>query len=236
MIFLTRQNAFLTKKIKKMTKITPSRDPASSGTLTGLLKHVFLKNFSRIDTILPAVVVSFEAGNPSYVQVQPAIDYILTNNETKSRAPLVRVPVARIGSSAIALDFKIEPGDVGLLLACDRDISNFLKNGKQSTPANFVIKNFSNSFFLPIALLGVDFSGEGAVLQTPGAETGIMLSSSEVLIKTSDTTVTLTQGSINISSSGEIKITTSDRVLVEGDLAVSQNITAGGSITPNTPP
>ena len=186
----------------------PSIDPANIGSLVGTFDHIFLKNIQAIDGVIPATVVAYDRNSsPPRAQVQPAINIKTTDGQSQPRAQIVNVPVCRIGSGGYFLDFNVKPGDYGLLIACDRDISLFMQNKTASAPNTYRVKSFSDSFFLPIVL-------KSATIDSENSEFAVLQNE---------------DGSVCISIQ-------TNRVKIKSDLYVDGNIQASGSITPDVPP
>jgi protein gp138 len=214
-----------------MTNANPSLDPANNDTLTGTLRQVFLKLMQRTDGVLPASVVAFDG--TSRVQVQPLIPLVATDGQQTSRAQIASIPVVQVGAGGYFLHFNLKPGDLGLIIACDRDISNFLQSYQEAQPNTARIKNFSDSFFLPCVMNGFTVAGEdreNAVLQNIDGTVRISLSTTGVKI-------TAPPNGIELNSDVLItgKLTVNGRVIAETDLASGGNITAAGTITDHTP-
>jgi protein gp138 len=204
---------------------TPSlgNDPANNDSLAGMLSLVFRKLMQAIDGVTPAAVVGYEAGPPDYVSVQPLVQTVSTLGQTESRAQIARVPVCQIGAGGFVMRFPLVAGDTGLLIACDRDISLFMQSGQQSPPNTNRIKDFGDSFFLPIVLRGYTIANAAdAVLQSLDGTVAVNLSSDKI---------TLTAPTVEIP--GELIV--GGRTIVMGELNTGANITAAGSITPDTP-
>lgn len=210
----------------------PSIDPANLGSLTGSFQQIFNKLLQRTDGVMPATVVSFDRSSaPPRVQVQPAINIRTTDGSQIPRAQIASVPVCRIGGGGAFIDFMLNPGDFGLLFACDRDISLLLQNKTASTPNTNRIKSFSDSFFLPIILNDgiIDPENvESAVFQSQNGSISLAIQSDKVKIKGGLTIVG------NVEIDGDLTI--NGAFTMSGDMYVNGNIEASGSITPNVPP
>lgn len=234
------------------TNANPSLDPANDDSLLGVLKVAIGKAIQEMDNVLPATIVSYDRVT-NRAQVQPQIRIVNTNGQSISRAQIASVPVYQYGGGGFLLNFPLKTGSLGWIIACDRDISQFLQSYSQSSPNTYRKKNFSDSFFLPDIMTGYTISpedSENAVLQnldgtvkislgvdtikieSPKVEinatTEIALISPSIIINGSSS-VNIASPEITIDSSGEI-ITTTTKFAVDGD------ITASGTITPGTPP
>ena len=224
-----------------MANNIPSRNPSYDNTLQGLFKLAFTKFFARIDGVLPAIVQSYTPGSPAKVSVLPAIQSITTNDELVSKAVIASIPVLRLGNSSYSIEFPLQKGDLGLLIANDRDISAFVRSGKDSAPQTNRVKNFSDAFFFPMPLKGHSSASDGFSIQKNDQSVQVLLESDSLTLKAASHTIVINGSKVTINGMVEIngddvEINCSNRVLINGDLAVSGNITAGGNITPNTPP
>ena len=218
----------------------PSLDPSNNGTLAGMANVVMKKLMQGIDGILPAKVIAYKGYPDNVVQVQPLINLLNTNNQEISRAQIAQIPVCQIGSGGFLLRFNLNPGDMGLILANDRDISLFTETWSQSAPNTMRIKSFSDSVFLPLAFTNVTVNAEDVsnmTLQTEDGSIRIALSSLGIKI-TGDVEIvgglSVTGGITgNMEISGNLKV--DGRMVGLGDIASGGNITAAGTITPDTP-
>lgn len=167
-----------------MTDANPSLDPANTGTLTGTLRHVFTKMLQGIDGALPAKVVAFDRA-ANRAQVQPLIAVLTTSSTQVARAQIASVPVVQMGGGGFVMNFNLNPGDLGWIVASDRDISLFLQYYKDSPPNTYRIKNFADSFFIPDVLTGFTVAPEdagNAVLQSLDGSVKISLGSDTITI------------------------------------------------------
>lgn len=216
----------------------PYYDPANTGTITGLLKTVFNKVLQNTDGMLPAVVIAYDR-QKQRAQVQPLIPMIDSNQARISRAQIASVPVFHFGGGGFVLDFNLVNGDLGWILANDRDISLFLQTYEESSPNSYRVKSFSDAVFFPDVMRGYTIASEdsnNAILQNSDGSVKISLGSNK--IKISAPTVEIdSSDTINVTATNQINLNASTNIIATTPLfAVSGNITAGGSITPSTPP
>lgn len=230
----------------------PSLDPANNGTLLGMLKVAINKAIQEMNNALPATIIAYDR-TTNRAQVQPQIRVVNTNNQSISRPQIASVPVYQYGGGGFILNFPLKAGSLGWIIACDRDISQFLQSYSESSPNTFRKKNFSDSFFLPDVMTGYEISpddAENVVLQNLAGTVKISLSNDTITLKAQNividattmvsidspaitingtASVSITSPALTVNSVGEI-ITTTTRFAVAG------NITASGTITPGTPP
>lgn len=193
----------------------PSIDPADEGTMTGLLRHVFNKLMQGVDGMLPARVVAFNNDrNGPRVTVQPLIALVTTGGAQVPRAQVASLPVFQFGAGGFLLSFPIKTGDLGWIMASDRDISVFLQSYAASRPQTFRRQNFADAVFIPDIMRGYSIAGEdeeNAVLQSADGSVKISLWPDKLKI---------------VAPLVEI-VTPS--VTMTGDLVVAGEITAGGT-------
>lgn len=199
----------------------PDIDPANNGSLAGTIQFCFSKLLQNVNGMLPAKVISYDRKN-NRVQVQLLIAVVTTTGAQVSRPQLASIPVLILGGGGFFLSYNLNPGDLGWVIANDRDISLFLQTYSQTSPNTARIKSFSDGIFIPDVMKSYNISPED---------------SGNVVLQSIDGTVkiTLGTGKINISAPlvtiegyNPSTITPSG-----GTLAVIGNITATGTITPN---
>lgn len=216
----------------------PSINPSDIGSLKGGFRAILTKFIQGFDGAIPAVVRGYDRPS-NRANVQPLIQLLDTDNRSYSRAQIPSVPVLQLGSGSWRISFPINSGDLGWLIACDRDISLFLQSYRESQPQTLRIKNFSDSFFIPDVMNTTGISGgdlqslvvgsiDGTIKITLNETNGITITAPPgVIINTNAATVNTEQALINASTN----------VIATTPLfAVSGNITAGGTIMPGVPP
>jgi|SRR5208337_2284349 len=223
-------------------------NPADLDSFTGSFRFIFAKLMQSIDGALPAKVIAFNRAT-NLAQVQPTISVIDTNGNATPRAQIASVPVLQIGAGNFMLNFPVNTGDLGWIVALDRDISNFLNSYQDSSPNTFRVKNFADSFFIPNILTNYTIAGgdvNNAVLQSTNGQVKLSLGMVELTLSAptinidAATEANMNSATVNISATGElnimastINITTVGVVnMTTPTLAVVGNITATGSITP----
>ena len=222
--------------------VSPSVDPANLDSLAGAFREVLKKTTMSTDGMLPAKVLSYSEGPPEIVSVQPLIMSIDTNQNLLSKAPIGQLPVFKLGAGGFFIHFPIKKGDIGWILANDRDISNFISSFSESSPATRRLKSFSDAIFIPNVLTGYSISSNDSqkfTIQNLTGSVKITLSDGELVLKAPsvviDGNVTVT-GVLNaqegISASGGSGPNT---MTVDGIVRVIGSITASGSITPDVP-
>lgn len=209
----------------------PSLDPANNGTLAGSIRFAFNKLMQSMDGVLPARVIKFDR-NANRVQVQILLSMLTTDGSVVSRSQIASIPVLVFGGGGFMLNFNLSEGDLGWVIANDRDISLFLQSYEESKPNTARKNSFSDAVFIPDVMRGFEINeedAENAVLQSVDGTVRVSLSPNK--IKLTAPTVEV-DGSFVINGS----ITGVGNVILTGNLGVIGNITATGTITPGTPP
>ena len=199
----------------------PDIDPANNESLSGTIRFAFSKLMQNVNGMLPAKVIAYDR-TTNRVQVQLLIAVVTTGGAQISRPQIASLPVLLLGGGGFFMSFNLNEGDLGWVIANDRDISLFLQTYSQTAPNTARIKNFSDGIFVPDIMTGYTIAPED---------------SGNAVLQSLDGTVkiTLDTGVINISA---------PLVTIEGynpftitppggTLAVIGNITATGTITPN---
>lgn len=213
----------------------PSLDPADNNSLAGALRFAFSKMIQNVQGMLPAQVISYDRDN-NRVNVQLLISLLTTSGASVPRPQLASIPVAVFGGGGFLLSFPLNAGDLGWVIANDRDISNFLSTYSMSTPNTNRICQFADGVFVPDAMRGYTISGGNAgavVLQNTAGTVCVAVNDTDVTI-TAAQTVTVNAGhNVNINATANSVMTLAGGL---GTFGVVGNITATGSITPSTPP
>ena len=239
-----------------MTNVKPSLDPSNKNSLTGTLEHFFKKKMQKIDSCMPAVIVSYDR-DKNRANVKPLIALLATDNTTKSKPQIASVPVFNIGGGGFIISFPLKPGNLGWLIANDRDISLFLNQYSEQKPNTQRIKTFEDGFFLPDPMTGYTIDGEdndSAVFQKLDGTLKITFSNDSIKIKApTNVTVeapqidlkgnTTVHGNFTVTGNSTIQgseqintnITVNGKATVLANIASGANITAAGSITPGVP-
>lgn len=183
----------------------PNIDPADNDTLAGTLRFAFSQLMRNVDGMLPARVLAYDR-TANRVQVELMIAMISTSGQQVSRAQIANIPVINIGGGGYILNFPLKQGDLGFVMANDRDISLFLQSYSESPPNTRRVKNFADGVFIPSVLTNYDVSGQD----------------DNMVIQNLDGTVriALTPDSVDISSSVGVTID-SPLTTVTGKLVVN---------------
>lgn len=207
-----------------MSNNNPSINPANNGSLAGTLQFVFSKLAQQTDGMLPAKVIKYDR-DTNRVQVQILITLITTDGSQIPRPQVASLPVLLIGGGGFFLSFPLKSGDLGWVMASDRDISLFLQSYSQSPPNTNRIKSFSDGVFIPDAMTGYTIDSDDDdkfVIQNLDGTVKISISDTDIdIVALTKVNIDCPLVTVNPSSPGLF--------------AVNGNITASGTITPSVP-
>jgi hypothetical protein len=209
-----------------MKNANPSLNPANNGTLAGTLEFCLSKILANIQNALPAKIIAYNR-TTNRAQVQAMIAVVDTNNATISRAQIASVPVLQLGGGGFMLSFNLVPGNMGWIIANDRDISVFLQSYKEAQPASNRIHSFSDALFIPDVMTGYSIASEdknNAVLQSTDGTVKVSLGVGKIKILAPI---------VEIDGATAINMTTPLETL-NGNLLVNGNIVTTGTITPGS--
>lgn len=210
-----------------MTVNTPNLDPANNYSLVGTLQTV-LNNFQQnLNTQLPAKIISYDR-EKNRAEVQLMINLTTTGGQQISRAPLSNIPVLILGAGNFSLSFPLNPGDLGWIMASDRDISLFLQNYNQTAPNTTRMNNFSDSVFIPDVMKSYNITDSN---------------DGYLIIQSNDGTMNVSMGINTTTGAHEVNVN-ADRInltlndptpIIGGSVAIYGNLIVSGNVTPNTP-
>lgn len=217
-------------------------DPANNDTLSGVLQFVFKKLMQSYDHCLPAQIINYDR-TTRRAQVQPVISILTTDGAQVPRAQVASIPIFTMGGGGFVLDFPLNPGDLGYILASDRDVSLFLQSYEPSAPNTARMFSFSDGLFLPLVMTGYTIA-EGdagnAVLQNLDGTVKISLGTAAITITAPNVIIdgalaatggiSISGGATPINITGNFQLT--GDFAMTGDMLVTGNIGATGTITP----
>lgn len=201
-----------------MSNNNPSLDPAYNGSLAGAIQFAFSKLMQNVDGMLPAQVVSYDRTS-NRARVQILVTLITTDGSQVPRPVVASVPVLVAGGGGFILSFPLKAGDMGWILASDRDISLFLQNYTQTQPNTFRNKNFADGLFIPDAMRGYSID--------PDDTDNITLQNLDGTVK-----ISLSNTAINIKAETAVNIDLGNPANL---LSVNGTINASGTINPGIP-
>lgn len=201
-----------------MSNSNPSLDPADNDTLAGAFNFSIKKYMQNSNTMLPAQVVSYDR-DTNRASAQLLINIVGTDGQEYARPQLASIPVFVCGGGGFRISFPVKPGDMGWVIANDRDISLFLSGYKRSAPNTARIKSFADGVFFPDAMTGLN-----SISPDDADNLVISNTSGSVTISLSSDGVTIKADKLNIDLGNPSNI-----------VAVNGTINASGTINPGVP-
>ncbi len=208
---------------------TPSIDPAFNYSLVGSIQFAFQKLMQSINGMLPAQIISYDRVT-NRAQVQILITILTTNGSQVPRPTVASVPVLILGAGMYSVSFPINQGDLGWILANDRDMSLFLQSYEQSPPNTDRVKQFSDGLFIPDAMKSyniTDSNTDFMIIQKNDGSVSISIGKGSTGADEIDIVADRINIALNDASTG--------LVTIDGNLIVSGTITAQ-TITPTGAP
>lgn len=214
-----------------MTNAPPSRNPATDGTLVGLLDLFKTKLHQNFNDMLPAKVISFDR-TTNRARVQLLIVKVSTDSIELPPLQVASVPVFQAGAGGFVISFPVNTGDLGWLKAADTDISLFLSSYSQAAPNTEITHDFSSSVFIPDSFMSnVTINSEdnaNLVIQTNDGTVRVAIWPDKVKITAPsvvlDTATTTCTGNLVVDGT----IDSTGNVTAHANLSVTGTSTVGG--------
>jgi phage baseplate assembly protein gpV len=183
----------------KVTDI-PSKDPANEASMGGMLRSVFQKFMQGTDNMLPATVLSYDRASNT-ATVRPIIAVLTTGGTTVPRAQVAKVPVLALGGGGFAINFPLQPGDMGWIEASDRDISLFMQSMTEDERPNTArLHSFEDGRFIPDVFRSLDVSDvadDAMTIQSLDGTVRVEISPTRVLMVAPDVQIDTDQLTVN---------------------------------------
>lgn len=180
-----------------------------------VIRFIVKQMLGRARSATPVKVLAVHDGGVGAaptVDVQPIINAIDGQGNKTVHGKIFAIPVLRMqgGSNALIIDPQVN--DIGFLVVSDRDISAAkANNGAISNPGSFRRNNLADGVYI------------GAILNPGNPDQYVQFTTSGMKLADKN-------GNIIEMKSGEIEITAT-KVVINGDLSVSGQITSAGEIT-----
>jgi hypothetical protein len=153
-----------------MSKGPSASDLASEGNTLDYIFGQLLGNLFFID------IVRVESVNNNLLTVRSLLPGLYNGSTLMKKQSIEGVPFLRLqrGTSAIKMD--PEPGDIGLMAVCDKDISDVKSTLNDALPASLRRHDAADGIYLTgISLLNqepaeyIQFTGNGISIKSPGS-------------------------------------------------------------------
>ena len=173
-----------------------------SQSLDGLFKILKRDILISLNVCLPATVVEYDNTNNT-ATLQPAIQAVLSDNSFMDQPQIFDVPVLELGGNGLSVKIPLKAGDTGIVIFCDRDITLFKQEKKNTQPNTLRKHDLADGIFIPMK-----FGNAG---------------SSNIIIQNNDgsTKFEVTSSGINIKGN----------VTIDGDISTTGTVSATGAIS-----
>lgn len=122
------------------------------------LAKVIANALMKTENMLPVRVVQYDRTN-NVASVQPLVNIVMTGGSFP-RGAIGPIPVFAAGAGNFVISYPIKAGDLGWIMANDRDITAFLESLSQGDPATFRNHSFNDAVLFPDAIRNFSTSGE----------------------------------------------------------------------------
>lgn len=146
-----------------------------------LVKTIISKVTRSLNVCLPATVIAYD-NSKNTVKLQPAIQTVLPDKTFQDMPLLLNVPVLEIGGKGLSIKIPLEPGDTGIVIFCDRDITLFKQEKKNTQPNTLRKHDLGDGIFVPMQF-GNSGASDNITIQSADGSTKLEITSSGISIK-----------------------------------------------------
>lgn len=105
--------------------------------------------FINLNVCLPATVKKYNSSNNT-ADLQPSIQAVMSDNTFVDLPLLLKVPVLELGGKGLSVKIPLQEGDTGIVIFCDRDITLFKQEKKNTQPNTLRQHDLSDGIFIPM--------------------------------------------------------------------------------------
>lgn len=209
------------------TPILSAQQNASMDLATAV-QHAISHASYNDETMLPAIVISYDRDD-NLATVQPLIQIENVSGGYQSRHKLTQINVLSLGGGGFHVSFPLNEGDLGWIVAGDRDLAIFRQELKESPPNTSIPKTFANGLFVPDVMRKYTINSEDAsamVIQSIDGETRISIRDDNIKI-TAPTKFLVDCPASEFTGN----VTIDKNLIVTGDTTIAGLTTANGGFT-----
>lgn len=178
----------------------------------------------KTNKLLPARIMQYNR-TTNIATVQPLVMVVDVNDNVRERNSIASAPVLSLGGGGFTINFPLKDGDLGWILAADKDISTFLENLAPAPPNTLRKHRFEDSWFVP------DVFRKYAINAADAAN--LVITSVD-----GTTRISIGEGVVNITAPGSAAVTTPTWTLngngiITGSLQIQQNLSVAGTTAAN---
>jgi hypothetical protein len=192
--------------------------------MTAAMMNMLKSNNMALEKLIPAKVMQFDRAT-NMATIQPMIMIKDNSSNSHMRWQLGDIPVLSLGGGGFHISFPLKQGDLGWILAPDRDISLFLQTLEAAPINTHRNHKFEDAWFIPDVFRQYTINS---------ADSGAMVIQSV----DGSTRISISNGVINITAPSSVKVDTpkatfTKDVEIQGNLAVDQNAVVTGMTSVN---
>jgi len=188
-------------------------------------------NALRTDGLIPAEVMQFDR-ETNVATVRPLIMWVDVQDQSIPRVEFAEINVLSLGAGGFHISFPLKQGDIGWIMASDRDLSQFKATLKEAKPNSGRCQKFEDGWFIPDVFRNYAISAEDAgamVIQSTDSATRISIRGDNIKITspvkvTVDTPLTEFTGDVKIDK----KLQVVDTVTMNKDAVIAIDATIAG--------
>lgn len=149
-------------------------------SIEALMQIIKESIFINLNVCLPATVISYDSSKNT-AKLQPAIQCVMEDDTFENLPLLLNVPVLELGGNGLNIKIPLKEGDTGIVIFCDRDITLFKQEKKNTQPNTLRKHDLSDGIFIPMR-----FGNSGSsniMIQSEDGNTQFEVTSSGINIK-----------------------------------------------------
>jgi hypothetical protein len=185
----------------------------------------------RTDGLIPAEVIQFDRKN-NIATVRPLIMWVDVQDQAVPRVEFADISVISLGAGGFHISFPVKPGDIGWIMASDRDLSQFKATLREAKPNTGRHQKFEDGWFIPDVFRNYLINAEDAdamVIQSVDSLTRISIRHDNIKITapvkvTVDTPLTEFTGDVKIDK----KLQVVDTVTMNKDAVIAIDAKVAG--------
>mgnify|MGYP003302300439 CR=1 FL=1 len=134
-----------------------------------------------LNVCIPATVVSYDRNNNT-VKLQPAIQTVIIDEGFVDMPLLLNVPVLELGGAGLSIKIPLQAGDTGIVIFCDKDITLFKQEKKNTQPNTLRKHDLSDGIFIPMKF-GNAGANNNISIESADGNTKFEVTSSGIAVK-----------------------------------------------------
>lgn len=213
----------------------PSDDSSQSSAMAFVLRRLLM---DALDCGLPAKVVAYDRES-NMATIQPLIQRVSVTGEVHNRGQIYDVQCLSLGGGGFHISFPLVKGDLGWIIALDRDIDLFKQTLEDSVPNTSRNHTFADCWFVPDAMRKYVINEEDAdamVIQSVNGFCRIAVAPDQIRVSVGGTKIVATDSAVTVDA-GSATVTAPEgttfnsNVQINGTLDVSETVTSGGNMS-----